>query len=99
MATLHTINLMAGWVHDGDRHSRRFQWPRPLPPGESLVLILSVSAPALVLLNDVELCGESGEYPLPALGLRNELVVVTTGEVLSARLEVRDVPGHSPARG
>ena len=90
MATLHRINLAAGWLRDGDRHARRFHWPRPLPPGESLVLVLTVSAPAIITLNGVPLGSDSGEFALTPLELRNELVVVTAGEVTQARLEVRD---------
>lgn len=88
MAAPHAINLSAGWSRDGARHTRRFQWPKPLTAGESLWLVLALDAPAVVTLNGVELVGD-GEFELVGVAISNELAVVTAGAVAAARLEVR----------
>ena len=93
MGVLHAIGLGAGWTHEGNTHTRRFQWPKPLPPGEELWLALTTDAPAVVRLNGVEIGSSGGgEWAarLAGVGLRNEVVVETAGEVSAARLEVRD---------
>ena len=97
MTPPHTIRLSAGWTRDGDRHARRFQWPKPLPEGESLWLALTFSAAATVTLNGVRLAEcAAGEWSalLTAVGARNELVVETSGEVTGARLEVHATGGR-----
>lgn len=102
MAHLHTINLTAGWTRVGEAHARRFQWPRPLPVGESLWLVLTTTSAATLTLNGVPLAAlpAAGDHALQLLAVqaRNELVVETTGQVPAARLEVRGEANNAGCR-
>lgn len=91
--TPHRIHLRGHWLPaGGNRFTRRFGWPRPLPDGEAAWVV--APAAVRVLVNGVEL--ESGRLPteLPA---RNEMAIELAGDTADPGEVFIEVRPTSPA--